>query len=132
MSVVKLDGLVPDRLAVRSSRILLENLEVMTDIGFHDFEVGTPQRLLITVELWMADLSPPSADEKDAAWDYDFLRDEVRRIAGDGRYNLQETLVDAILDLCLAQPGVIEARVSTEKPDVYEDCRVGYESVRRR
>jgi dihydroneopterin aldolase len=27
---------------------------------------------------------------------------------------------------------VIEARVSTEKPDVYNDCRVGYEAVRRR
>jgi dihydroneopterin aldolase len=36
------------------------------------------------------------------------------------------------LDLCLAQPGVIEARVSTEKPDVYGDCRVGYEAVRRK
>ena len=28
----------------------------MTDIGFHDFEVGVPQRLLITVELWLEDL----------------------------------------------------------------------------
>ena len=27
---------------------------------------------------------------------------------------------------------MIEARVSTEKPDVYGDCRVGYEAVRRR
>ena len=44
----------------------------------------------------------------------------------------RRALVDAILDLCLAQPGVIEARVSTEKPDVYKDCRVGYEAVRRR
>ncbi len=28
--------------------------------------------------------------------------------------------------------GVVEARVSTEKPDVYKDCRVGYEATRRR
>jgi dihydroneopterin aldolase len=27
---------------------------------------------------------------------------------------------------------VIEARVSTEKPDVYGDYRVGYEAVRRK
>ena len=27
---------------------------------------------------------------------------------------------------------VIEARVSTEKSDVYKDCRVGYEAVRRK
>ncbi len=23
------------------------------DIGFHDFEVGNPQRLLVTVEVWV-------------------------------------------------------------------------------
>ena len=32
----KLDGLVPDHLRVRTSRILLDALEVQADIGFHD------------------------------------------------------------------------------------------------
>jgi len=45
----KLDGLVPDHLRVRSSRVLLDSLEVRTDIGFHEYEVGHPQRLLVTV-----------------------------------------------------------------------------------
>ena len=56
---VKLQGIVPDHLKVRQSSILLDSLEVMTDIGFHEFEVGVPQRLLITVELWLEDLNPP-------------------------------------------------------------------------
>jgi len=51
MSEAKLTGLVPDRLKVRSARILLESLEIQADIGFHDFEVGTPQRLLVSVEI---------------------------------------------------------------------------------
>ena len=51
----KLDGLVPDHLQVRSSRILLDSLEVQADIGFHEFEVGPPQRLLVTVEIWLED-----------------------------------------------------------------------------
>ena len=55
MSEPKLDGLVPDTLQVRSARILLESLEVQADIGFHDFEVGAPQRLLVTVEIWLDD-----------------------------------------------------------------------------
>ena len=38
----KLDGLVPDHLRVRSSRVLLDSLEVQADIGFHDFEIGVP------------------------------------------------------------------------------------------
>ena len=63
---------------------------------------------------------------------YDIVHDGIVRLASGRHFNLQETLVEAILDLCLAQPGVIEARVSTEKPDVYQDCRVGYEAARRR
>ena len=58
-------------LRVRSSRILLNSLEVQADIGFHDFEIGTPQRLLITVEIWLDDLSPPPDDDPDSTWDYD-------------------------------------------------------------
>ena len=58
---VKLQGMVPDHLKVRQSRILLDSLEVMADIGFHDFEVGTPQRLLVTVEIWLEDFEPPPA-----------------------------------------------------------------------
>ena len=42
-SPAMLSGLVPDHLKVRSARILLENLEVQADIGFHEFEVGSPQ-----------------------------------------------------------------------------------------
>ena len=63
---------------------------------------------------------------------YDVIHDGIVALAGSRHFNLQETLVEAILDLCLAQPQVAEARVSTEKPDVYGDCRVGYEAVRRR
>ena len=35
-----LQGLVPESLRPRSARIFLDSLEVMTDIGFHDFEIG--------------------------------------------------------------------------------------------
>src|SRR4029453_6834838 len=94
--VVKLDGLVPRELQVRSSRILLDSLEVQADIGFHHFEGGAPQRLLVTVEIWLDDLTPPADDEPEAAWDYDLLRSEILRIAGERRYNLQETLVHEI------------------------------------
>ena len=48
-----LSGLVPDRLKVRSARILLDSLAVSADIGFHDFEVGSPQRLLVSAEVWL-------------------------------------------------------------------------------
>ena len=125
---IKLAGMVPERLCVRQSRILLDSLEVMTDIGFHDFEIGTPQRLLVTVEIWLDELTPPSDDDHDSAWNYDFLRTEVIRIAQSRRFNLQETLVHAIFDRVAAYRGVHALRVKSVKPDIYGDARgVGVE-----
>ena len=124
----KLVGLVPDRLKVRSSRIILEALEVQTDIGFHDFEIGSPQRLLVTVEIWLADNSAPPEDDPSRAWNYDFLRREVEELAGARRYNLQETLAHAIFDRIAAFRGVKDVRVRTSKPDIYPEAHgVGVE-----
>ena len=120
--VVKLDGLVPRELDVRSSRILLDSLEIQADIGFHEFEIGKPQRLLITVEIWLDELGPPAHDDPEAAWDYDLLRSEIIRIAGERRYNLQETLVHAIYRRLAAMRGVKALRVKSAKPDIYPDA----------
>jgi len=128
MDQPKLSGLVPDRLRPRSAKIVLESLEVMADIGFHDFEVGSPQRLLITVEVWLDDLTAPEADDPGGAWDYDHVRQQVIELAGARRYNLQETLAEAIYQRLAAMRGVKALRVTTGKPDIYADAKaVGVE-----
>ncbi|WP_294121819.1 dihydroneopterin aldolase [Sphingomonas sp.] len=125
---IKLQGMVPEHLKVRQSRILLDSLEVMTDIGFHEFEIGAPQRLLVTVELWLEDLDPPDDDDHQSAWNYDYLRTEIVRIAQERRYNLQETLVHAIFQRVAAYRGVKALRVKSVKPDIYDDAKgVGVE-----
>ena len=125
---IKLQGIVPDNLKVRQSRILLDSLEVMTDIGFHEFEVGKPQRLLITVELWLEQMEPPADDDHLSAWNYDYLKTEVIRLAQERRYNLQETLVHAIFQRVAAYRGVKALRVKSVKPDIYPDVKgVGVE-----
>ena len=124
----KLSGLVPPDLKVRSARIVLEGLEVQADIGFHDFEIGSPQRLLVNVEVWLNDLSPPAEDHPSEAWNYDFLRTEVAELAAARRYNLQETLAHAIFERVAAFHGVRALRVRLSKPDVYPDAEaVGVE-----
>jgi dihydroneopterin aldolase len=124
----KLSGLAPANLKVRSARILLESLAVQADIGFHDFEVGSPQRLLVTVEIWLSDLGVPQEDDPARAWNYDFLRTEVEEIAASRRFNLQETLAHEIFDRISAFRGVKALRVRTSKPDVYPEAHgVGVE-----
>jgi dihydroneopterin aldolase len=121
MSEPELDGLVPDQLKVRSARILLESLAVQTDIGFHEFEIGAPQRLLVSVEIWLEDATLPPGDDPERAWNYDFLRQEVKEIAGSRRFNLQETLAHSVFTRLVAFRGVRALRVRTSKPDVYPD-----------
>ena len=125
---VKLVGMVPQSMRVRQQRILIDSLEVAADIGFHDFEVGAPQRLLVSVELWTEDAHAPENDDPARAWDYDVVVRLVRELATARRYNLQETLVHAIFDRLAGLHGLAALRVRSEKPDVYPDARgVGVE-----
>ena len=124
----KLQGMIPPHLKVRQSKILLDSLEVMTDIGFHEFEIGNPQRLLISVELWLEESAIPPSDDPVHAWNYDYLKNEVIRIAQERRYNLQESLVHAIFERVAAYRGVKALRIKSVKPDIYPDAKgVGVE-----
>lgn len=120
--LARLDGLVPEGLKPRTRKIILEGYELPVDIGFHQFEIGNPQRLLVSVEVWLDEASFAQSDDQAYAWDYDFLRSEVLSLANSRRYNLQETLARAIYDLIAARRGVTALRVSTRKPDIYPDC----------
>lgn len=121
-NIATLDGLVPDRLQPRTRKIVLEGYELNLDIGFHDFEIGNPQRLLVTVEVWVDERAFAATDSVPHAWDYDFLRSEIGALVARRRFNLQETLAREIYDLVAARRGVTALRVSTRKPDIYPDC----------
>ncbi len=121
-NIATLDGLVPERLAPRTRKIVLEGYDLPVDIGFHDFEIGAPQRLLVTVEVWVDERSFTATDEAGSAWDYDFLRTEIGALAAGRRFNLQETFVREVYDLVAARRGVTALRVATRKPDIYPDC----------
>ncbi len=113
-------------------RIFIRDFRLKVSIGIHDFEKQGPQTVVVNADLLLEPQSKVHGDRIANVLNYDIVHDGIIALAVSRHFNLQETLVDAILELCLAQPGVIEARVSTEKPDVYGDCRVGYEATRRR
>jgi dihydroneopterin aldolase len=119
---IGLHGLVPSALAPATRRILLEDFDLPVDIGFHAFEIGTPQRLRINVEVWLDDANFPQDDRVDAAWDYDALRTGIVALVAGRRFNLQETVCRAVYDLVATRIGVVALRVSTRKPDIYADC----------
>jgi dihydroneopterin aldolase len=121
-NVASLDGLVPEKLRPKTRKIVLEGYELPVDIGFHEFEIGTPQRLQVTVEVWVEERAFAALDEEASAWDYDFLRTEIGALAAGRRFNLQEIFAREVYDLVAARRGVTALRVSTRKPDIYPDC----------
>ena len=118
----KLAGMVPAGLAPRTRKIVLRDFDFPCDIGFHDFEIGTPQRLRVNIEVWLAAEHFPSCDTVAEAWDYDWLRSAVLALTAGRRFNLQETVCHEIYDLVAARRGVAALRISTAKPDIYSDC----------
>ena len=113
-------------------RLFFRDFRLQVSIGIHDFEKEGPQTVVVNVDLGLAPADKAHGDRIGNVLNYDTVHGGIMALAGSRHFNLQETLVDAILDLCLVQPGVVEARVSTEKPDVYKNCRVGYQAVRRK
>jgi dihydroneopterin aldolase len=109
-------------------RIVLEDFRIPISIGIHDFERSAPQMVIVNVELELADDMPDPRDRIDDALDYDFLRAGIMAIIKNRHFNLQETLCQEILELCLGRGGIKRAKVSTRKPDVYPDCKsIGFE-----
>ena len=117
----------------RARRIFLKNFETRLSIGIHDCERQAKQRVIVNVDLYLDPDGKVERDHIDETVDYDFVRREVAGLAESGHFNLQETFCERILAICLGRPGVVAARVSSEKLDVYPDCEsVGFEIFRTR
>ena len=109
-------------------RIILEDYRLPVSIGIHDFERSAPQMVVVNVELELSDSMPDPRDRIEDALDYDFIRAGIMSIVKNRHFNLQETLCQEILELCLGRGGIRRAKVSTRKPDVYPDCKsIGFE-----
>ena len=123
-----------DPLLTDCRRIFLRGLSRRVRIGIHDFERAAAQRILFDIDLYVPLIqTTPQCDRIDEVVDYDFVRNEVTQITERGHIDLQETLCDTVLNALLAHPLVVAARVSTRKPDVYDDCEaVGVEAFRRK
>ena len=121
-----------DKLLLSCRRLILRGFTVQVHIGIHDFELHAAQRIVLDVDLYVSmQGTSPKDDRIDEVVDYDFIRAVVHARIAQGHINLQETLCDDILNRLLEHTGVMAARVSTSKPDVYPDCEaVGVEAFR--
>ncbi|WP_225721395.1 dihydroneopterin aldolase [Candidatus Vallotiella sp. (ex Adelges kitamiensis)] len=117
---------------INCRRLFLRNYEIYINIGAHDFEKHAEQRVIVNIDLFIPlSESTPCADKLVEVVDYDFMRSTIEQRISRGHVNLQETLCDDVAAAMLLHESVKAVRVSTEKLDVYPDCKsVGIEIIR--
>lgn len=113
-------------------RIFLRDYQVEASIGWYAAEKGQRQRVHLNVDLFVPiAATTPRDDDLSEVVDYDMVRNSITQCIGDGHIHLLETLIDRVAAMLLAHPHVRGVRVSSEKPDIYPDCRsVGVEVFR--
>lgn len=112
---------------ISEAKLILSGFEVLANIGVHAHEKNGPQRLLIDIELTLANAARPSEDDISEVLNYDFLREETHKLLAAKHYELQESLAHDIAEFCLAHRQVTAVTVHTRKPDIYPDCQsIGY------
>lgn len=117
------------RAAIR--HVFIRDLVVMAEIGIHDHEQGTQQRVRVNLDLGV--LETPVVDEQTVAdvVCYEQALGRIKGIVADGHIGLVETLAERIADICLQDTRCRSARVRVEKLDAFDDVEsVGVEIER--
>ena len=113
--------------------LLIRDLVLPCSIGVHEHERHATQRVRINLRVEVTDDERPIDDSIANVVSYETIVDGIRAMVAGEHINLVETLADRILDLCLANPRVLGARVRVEKLDLYPDAvGVGVEVERSR
>lgn len=114
-------------------RIVISDLLVRCVIGVRDDERKDKQDVLINLSL-AVDLSKAGkSDRLEDSVDYRALNKRIMSMAENSQFYLVEALAQAVADICLDHPSVMEAQVRVEKPAALRFARtVGVEITRKR
>src|SRR5512142_2049031 len=97
-------------------RILISDLLVRCIVGINEDERREKQDVLINLAI-SADLSKAGkSDRFEDTVDYRAIKKEILRMVESSSYHLVEALAEAIAELCLGYPGVLDVQVRVEKP----------------
>ncbi|WP_051376811.1 dihydroneopterin aldolase [Burkholderia sp. WSM2232] len=99
-------------------QVILNNIEVMADIGVYEAEMGVPQPLVIDVALSVV---PPAMDELSQTFDYTRVRACALGLAAQ-RIMLIETFAMRLARMCLTHDTVLGAEVRIRKPRAVPGC----------
>jgi 7,8-dihydroneopterin aldolase/epimerase/oxygenase len=114
-------------------RVFIEGFELIGRVGIYEHERRYEQRLVVSLDLEVADNYDGVCDELDGVYDYDHAIGAIRATVESRHFNLLETLAESIAQAVLTHDDVLAIKVRLAKPDVLIACRaVGIEIERRK
>ena len=115
-------------------RVFVTGLELMASVGIFEIEKRYQQRIVVSLDLDVADDYDGVSDRLEDVLDYGRIVTAVRGLVDSRHFHLIETLAERIAEVCLVDQRVLLARVSIEKPDILPGCRtvgIAIERTRR-
>lgn len=114
-------------------RVFVRDLLLEALIGIYPQERIEPQKVLINMDLWVAETpGEPPRDYADVVC-YEKLVNQAKNLLAQGHIGLVETLAERLAELCLVDERVLRCRVRVEKPEaIAEAAGVGVEIERNR
>ncbi len=104
-------------------RIRICDLLVRCILGINDSERREKQDVLINLTIYPDMRKAGKSDRIEDSVDYRALKKRVLAMAENSRFFLEEALADAVAELCLSQPGVLQVDVRVEKPNALRFAR---------
>ena len=104
-------------------RVFIRDLELIASVGVYEHEKRYEQRVVVSLELAVADDYDGRSDRLDLVYDYDAAIAAVKGTIDEGHVHLIETLAERIAEASLSDPRVARVRVRVEKPDIVPGCR---------
>jgi FolB domain-containing protein len=114
-------------------KILISDLLVRCVIGVRDEERRGKQDVLINVALSVDLRKAGTNDQLEDSMDYRALSKQIITMTESSKFHLVEALAEAVADICLQHPSIVQAQVRIEKPGALRFARsVGVEIIRER
>lgn len=106
--------------------VIIRDLEIEMSIGVHPQEKEDKQRVIIDLDLHVEPYEGTNDELRDTVC-YEKTVHEITAICRSKHYNLVETLAHEILNLCLQNKHIKEAKITIVKPDIMPgSTKVGY------
>ena len=103
-------------------KLFIRNFRIPCHIGVYDSDKKHTQTVIFNCDIWIPlSASTSQSDNIEDVLNYDLIVTTIQQIAQSMHFNLQETLVDTIADKLMTLPGVISLRLSSSKPEAYDN-----------